>query len=59
VLNIVFGIGGAVAGGFLFAAIGATAVTGFNLHRIFVAIVGATVVLWGHHAPSDRSVCSR
>jgi uncharacterized membrane protein YeaQ/YmgE (transglycosylase-associated protein family) len=54
-LDIVLGIIGAVVGGFLFTAVGATGITGFNLYRMFVAIVGAIVVLWGYHAISGRS----
>ena len=54
-LDIVLGIVGAVVGGALFTAIGATGVTGFNLYSILVAIVGAIVVLWAYHAFSGRS----
>ena len=54
-LDMVLGIVGAVAGGALFTAIGATGVTGFNLYSILVAIVGAIVVLWAYHAFSGRS----
>jgi len=53
-LDIVLGIVGAVVGGYLFTAIGATGVTGFNLYSIFVSIVGACVVLWLYHALSRR-----
>ena len=53
-LDIVLGIIGAVVGGYLFTAIGATGVTGFNLYSIFVSIVGACVVLWLYHALSRR-----
>jgi uncharacterized membrane protein YeaQ/YmgE (transglycosylase-associated protein family) len=55
-LDIALGIVGAVVGGFLFTAIGVTGVTGFNLYSMFVAIVGAIVVLWAYHAISGRSV---
>jgi len=55
-LDIVLGIVGAVLGGFLFSAIGATGITGFNLYSMFVAVVGAVVVLWAYHAISGRSV---
>ena len=55
-LDIVLGIVGAVVGGFLFTAIGATGVTGFNLYSMLVAIVGAIVVLWAYHAFSGRSL---
>ena len=55
-LDMVLGIVGAVVGGFLFTAIGATGVTGFNLYSMLVAIVGAIVVLWAYHAFSGRSL---
>jgi len=55
-LDIVLGIVCAVVGGYLFSAIGATGITGFNLYSMFVAIVGAVVVLWLYHAMSGRSV---
>jgi uncharacterized membrane protein YeaQ/YmgE (transglycosylase-associated protein family) len=53
-LDIALGIVGAVVGGFLFTAIGATGITGFNLYSMFVAVVGAIVVLWGYHAIAGR-----
>ena len=55
-LDIVLGIVGAVVAGFLFSAIGATGITGFNLWSILVAIAGAVVVLWIYHAVAGRSV---
>jgi uncharacterized membrane protein YeaQ/YmgE (transglycosylase-associated protein family) len=54
-LEIVLGIVGAVVGGYLFAALGATGVTGFNLWSMLVAIVGAALVLWIYHAVVGRS----
>ncbi len=45
VLDIVLGIVGAVVGGFLFQLIGATGVSGFNIWSMFVATIGAIVVL--------------
>jgi uncharacterized membrane protein YeaQ/YmgE (transglycosylase-associated protein family) len=53
-LDIVLGIVGAIVGGFLFTAVGATGVTGFNLYSMFVAIVGAIVVLVLYHAVFGR-----
>jgi hypothetical protein len=47
---------GAIAGGFLFSLIGAAGVTGFNLWSMFVAIVGAVVVLLVYHAISAAAV---
>jgi uncharacterized membrane protein YeaQ/YmgE (transglycosylase-associated protein family) len=49
-LDIVLGIVGGVIGGWLFAMMGSTGVTGFNLWSLFVAIVGAVVVLVIKHA---------
>ena len=54
VLDIVLGIVGAVVGGFLFSLIGAAPVTGFNLYSMFVAVVGAVVVLWLYHTVAGR-----
>jgi uncharacterized membrane protein YeaQ/YmgE (transglycosylase-associated protein family) len=53
-LDIVLGIVGAVLGGYLFSAFGATGVTGFNLYSILVAVVGAAIVLWIYHAIAGR-----
>jgi uncharacterized membrane protein YeaQ/YmgE (transglycosylase-associated protein family) len=53
-LDIVLGIVGAIVGGFIFTAVGATGVTGFNLYSMFVAVVGAIVVLVLYHAVFAR-----
>jgi uncharacterized membrane protein YeaQ/YmgE (transglycosylase-associated protein family) len=50
VLDIVLGIVGAVVGGWLFNRFGASGVSGLNLYSLFVAIVGAVVVLVVYHA---------
>ena len=55
-LDIVLGIVGAVVGGYLFSALGVTGVTGFNLYSMFVAVVGAALVLWIYHAVAGRGV---
>lgn len=44
--NIIVGIVGAVLGGWLFNRFGGYGVTGFNLYSLFVAVVGASVLLW-------------
>lgn len=44
-LDIIVGIVGAFIGGFLFNALGAPGVTGFNIWSVFVAFVGAVVLL--------------
>ncbi len=54
-MDIVLGIVGAVVGGYLFTALGATGITGFNLYSMFVAVVGAVVLLWLYHLISGRS----
>ena len=56
ILDIVLGIVGAVVGGFLFNALGEAGVTGFNLWSMFVAVVGAIVVLVIYHAVVRRTV---
>jgi len=50
VMDIVLGIIGAIAGGWLFNAIGHMGVTGVNLYSILVAVVGAVIVLLIYHA---------
>jgi uncharacterized membrane protein YeaQ/YmgE (transglycosylase-associated protein family) len=54
ILDIVLGIVGAVVGGFLFAQFGAEGVTGFNIYSMFVAVIGAIVVLLIYHAVMGR-----
>jgi uncharacterized membrane protein YeaQ/YmgE (transglycosylase-associated protein family) len=49
-LDIILGIVGAIVGGFLFTAVGASGVTGFNLYSMVVAVIGAIVVLVIYHA---------
>lgn len=53
-LDIVLGIVGGVVGGWLFAAMGSTGVTGFNLWSLCVAVVGAVVLLAVKHAVFGR-----
>jgi len=43
--NIVVGILGAMIGGFVVGFLGGTGVTGFNLWSIFVAFLGAVILL--------------
>ena len=61
-LDIVLGIIGAVVGGFLFNQLGAAGVTGFNIYSMFVAVVGAVIVLVIYHRrgrPSCGSMKAR
>jgi len=53
-LDIVLGVVGAVVGGFLFNLVGATGVDGFNIWSMFVAVIGAVVVLTIKHALTGR-----
>ena len=53
-LDIVLGIVGAVVGGYLFTAFGATGITGFNIYSMIIAIIGAVIVLWVYHAIAAR-----
>jgi uncharacterized membrane protein YeaQ/YmgE (transglycosylase-associated protein family) len=46
IANIVVGIIGAFLGGYIMEFFGAEGVTGFNFYSLFVAIVGAVVLLW-------------
>jgi uncharacterized membrane protein YeaQ/YmgE (transglycosylase-associated protein family) len=50
VIDIVLGIIGAVAGGWLFNAAGHAGVTGINFYSLLVAVVGAVIVLLIYHA---------
>ena len=47
--DIILGIVGAFVGGFIFTRMGEPGVTGVNFYSIFVAIVGAIVVLVSYH----------
>jgi uncharacterized membrane protein YeaQ/YmgE (transglycosylase-associated protein family) len=53
-LDIVLGIAGAVVGGYIFNAVGAVGVTGFNLYSMVVAVIGSIVVLVLYHAIFGR-----
>jgi uncharacterized membrane protein YeaQ/YmgE (transglycosylase-associated protein family) len=50
IMDIVLGIIGAIVGGFIFTKLGAEGVTGFNLYSMFVAAMGAIIVLVLYHA---------
>jgi uncharacterized membrane protein YeaQ/YmgE (transglycosylase-associated protein family) len=56
VLDVVLGIVGAFVGGFIFTGVGGHGVTGFNLYSMFVAIIGAIVVLILYHALFGRRI---
>ena len=50
VLDIILGIVGACAGGWLFNLFGAGGVSGLNLYSLIVAVIGSILVLWIYHA---------
>jgi uncharacterized membrane protein YeaQ/YmgE (transglycosylase-associated protein family) len=54
ILDIVLGVVGAVVGGWLFSMFGAHGVTGVNLYSLFVAVIGAVLVLVLYHAVTGR-----
>jgi uncharacterized membrane protein YeaQ/YmgE (transglycosylase-associated protein family) len=55
-LDIVLGVVGAIVGGWLFNSVGHAGVTGLNIYSMFVAVVGAVVVLVVYHALFRRRV---
>jgi uncharacterized membrane protein YeaQ/YmgE (transglycosylase-associated protein family) len=55
ILDIVLGIVGATAGGFVFNALGASGVSGLNLYSLLVAVVGSVLLLVLYHAVFRRA----
>ena len=53
-LDILLGVIGAFAGGWLFRVFGAPGVRGLNLYSLFVAVIGSVVVLVLYHALRRR-----
>lgn len=47
-VDIVLGILGAMVGGFIFGLFGQSGVNGFNIYSLFVAVLGAIVVIAIH-----------
>lgn len=54
-LDIILGIVGAVVGGWIFSALGASGVSGLNLYSLFVAVVGSILFLVIYHAVFRRA----
>ena len=54
-MDVILGIVGAIAGGWIFNGVGSAGVTGFNIWSLFVAVVGATVLLMIWHAVRGRA----
>lgn len=44
--NILVGIAGGFIGGLVMNLLGGAGITGFNLWSLFVAVVGAVILLW-------------
>ena len=55
IMDIVLGIVGAVVGGWLFNLVGHSGVTGFNIYSMFVAVIGAIIVLLLYHMVVRRA----
>ena len=53
-LDILLGIVGAFAGGWLFQTLGASGVSGLNLYSVSVAVIGSVVLLVLYHALRRR-----
>jgi uncharacterized membrane protein YeaQ/YmgE (transglycosylase-associated protein family) len=49
-LDILLGVVGAFAGGWLFSVFGAPGVSGLNIYSLFVAVIGSVVLLVLYHA---------
>jgi len=54
ILDVVFGIAGAIVGGFLLSFFGASQITGLYIYSMIVAVIGSVVVLFIYHAVSGR-----
>ncbi len=55
VLDIVLGVVGAIIGGYIFNAVGHVGITGFNVWSLFVAVIGAVILLVAYHAIVGRT----
>ena len=55
-LDIILGIVGAVVGGWVFSLFGVQGVSGVNLYSLFVAVLGAILVLVIYHAVFGKRV---
>lgn len=53
-LNIALGLAGAVVGGLMFSLLGDQVMWHFSLKSMFVAVLGAVVVLFLYHAVTGR-----
>ena len=58
IVTIVVGIGGAVFGGMLAAALGLGGMSGFDIRSLMIAIGGALVLLYGYRLVATRLMAS-
>ena len=49
IMDIVLGVVGAFVGGWIFSFFGHSGVTGLNFYSLFVALIGALVVVLAYH----------
>jgi len=55
-MDIIIGVVGAILGGWLFGLFGMAGVNGLNIWSLFVAVIGAIVLLVAYHALVRRTV---
>ena len=48
-MDLFLGSVGAIVGGVIFSALGASGITGLNLYSMVVAVIGAVIVLVAYH----------
>ncbi len=46
VMDVILGVVGSLVGGFAMSFVGAPGATGFNLYSLFVATLGAVLLIW-------------
>ncbi|HLD51441.1 MAG TPA: GlsB/YeaQ/YmgE family stress response membrane protein [Patescibacteria group bacterium] len=54
ITDIIMGVIGAVTGGFLMNILGQPGITGFNIYSLFVAVLGAVVLIFLGRAISNK-----
>jgi uncharacterized membrane protein YeaQ/YmgE (transglycosylase-associated protein family) len=54
-MDIVLGVVGAVVGGYIGSLLGIGGVTGLNISSVFIAVVGAVIVLLVYRAVAART----
>ena len=54
-MDIILGVVGAVVGGFIASRLGIGEVTGVNIESLFIAVIGAVIVLLVYRAVAARA----